>query len=579
MFLMAVVGVVIVLGLGGMHNHEVGSQSSRCRCGCGADANHQAISSQYRALSSSYPWRPYLSHIPSIIQSTFKAPSNITLRLENGELAHIPPQLKKTTPNFHLLMPAEKDTDAFCKTTLSAMILNYPPPTVVNFKRRSKDDLEKAKTTLHDIWHYLDNGKYVQDEDLVLIVDGEKSWFQLPSDVIIKQYTAVLEDANIRLRKKYGTNKDGYQKYNQTIFFGAEKVCQDEDEACKAAPGSIMPAKLYRKEEAFDIADQPARYLNSKMLMGPARDLKVLIQVALGKLDAKHKHKQTLQSVFATMFAEQQSSRGEADKKPISSSAKFKALFERTKEKPQPRNETSAAKNHRRHEFSIGLDYAHALFQPFAYCAEDELAPLLHSDATALATHRHRTLWTKHLSLPPSLESTTPPFWRPNLSKYNPSPESNKPAYIEDLSFDAKLDYLPNRNTPWSNVPLVQNTYTGAVPAILFADTDTNGPKANITYNDLWYYPFKRALHRKHLRAPQSALGYHESLVGGDRAWDTRGGRGGVWTGDEEVWLEWGEGDGVCGKRKQREKVFEGDVEGEEGDKSKDEKEEKSKEG
>jgi hypothetical protein len=457
-------------------------------------------------------------------------------------------------------MPAEKDTDAFCKTTLSAMLLKYPPPTIVNFRHKSQDDLQKANDTLHDTWHYLNNGKYVQDEDLVLIVDGEKSWFQLPSDVIIKQYTAVLEDANTRLRKKYGMNQDGYQRYIQTIVFGAKKVCQDQDTACVSAPGSIMPDSMYRKEETYNIADRPAQYLNSKMLMGPARDLKVLYQAALGKLDIKHEHEPTLQSVLATIFAEQQLSRDEPEKRPFSASAKFKALFEGTNEKPGPRNKTVSATNHGRHEFSIGLDYTHTLFQPFAYCTEDELVPLMHSNATFLARFQHRTAWAKHLILPPSLAASNPPFWRPDLKRNNPSPDSNKLAYIDDLAFDKKLDFLPKRSTPWSKVPLVQNTYTGAIPAILFVDTDTNGPNANISFQQLWYYPFKRALHRKYLRAHQSALGYHESLVGGDRSWDTRGGRGGVWTGDE-VWLEWGESDGVCGKRKQRESVFEGDVE------------------
>jgi hypothetical protein len=461
-------------------------------------------------------------------------------------------------------MPAEKDTDAFCKTTLSAMLLKFPPPTIVNFRHKSKDDLQKAKDTLHDTWHYLNSGKYVQDEDLVLIVDGEKSWFQLPSDVIIKQYTAVLEDANTRLRKKYGMNKDGYPRYIQTIVFGAEKVCRDQDTACKFAPGSIMPDNVYGKEEKFDIADRPARYLNSKMLMGPARDLKALYQAALGRLDIKHEHKPTLQSVFTAMFAKQQLSRDEAEKRPFIASAKLKALVEGTNKKPEPRNKTMSATNQQRHEFSIGLDYTHTLFQPFAYCTEDELVPLMHSSATVLARFQHRTAWAEHLILPPSLAASNPPFWRPDLKKNNPSPDSNKAAYIDDLSFDKKLDFLPKRSTPWSKVPLVQNTYTGTIPAILFADADTNGPKANISFHQLWYYPFKRALLRKYLRAHQSALGYHESLVGGDRSWDTRGGRGGVWTGDE-VWLEWGESDGVCGKRKQRESVFEGDVEGKDG--------------
>jgi flagellar biosynthesis GTPase FlhF len=51
-------------------------------------------------------------------------------------------------------------------------------------------------------------------------------------------------------------------------------------------------------------------------------------------------------------------------------------------------------------------------------------------------------------------------------------------------------------------------------------------------------------------------MGYHNSLVGGDRAWDVRGGRGGVWTEAEQAWLPWGEVDGVCGTLTQIKEVF-----------------------
>jgi hypothetical protein len=268
--------------------------------------------------------------------SSFKTPSNTTLRLENGELTHVPPQLKKTTPNFHLIMPAEKDTDAFCKTTLSAMILNYPPPTVINFHRKFKSDSRRARDTLQGIRHYLNNVKYVQDDDLVLIVDSENSWFQLPSDVIIKQYTKVLEDANARLLKQYGTDNEGHQKYNQTIVFGASKICAGDDMACKLAPSSILPANLYGKEASVDMAHRPARYLDSKMLMGPARDLKLLYQVALTKLDLETNHKRTMQHVFATMFAEQQARRDASKKTTFSPSAKFASFSSTRNPTPSP---------------------------------------------------------------------------------------------------------------------------------------------------------------------------------------------------------------------------------------------------
>jgi hypothetical protein len=55
---------------------------------------------------------------------------------------------------------------------------------------------------------------------------------------------------------------------------------------------------------------------------------------------------------------------------------------------------------------------------------------------------------------------------------------------------------------------------------------------------------------------PQSPIGFHFAAVGGDQMWDQRGGRGGVWTEKEDLWLPWGEVDGVCGTLEQLKRVF-----------------------
>ncbi|KAH8730851.1 hypothetical protein GQ44DRAFT_422039 [Phaeosphaeriaceae sp. PMI808] len=544
MTLMSVLLFATLLVLGGMKNHE-------------------AISSQYHTLSSNYHWRPYLPHIPSIIHSPFKKPSNTTLQLENGQLTHVPQQLKKTTPNFHLVMPAEKDTDGFCKTTLSAMLLNYPPPTVANLHQDFDSEVQRERAALQAIRQYLHNTKYVQDEDLVLVVDGKNTWFQLPSDVIIKQYARMLEDANARLLEKYGVDKNGYQKINQSIIFAAEKWCEGDDMACAYAPHSILPADLYGNLETLKIANRPARYLDSKMLMGPVRDLKMLYQAALKKLDQKHNQRQTIQSVFATIFGEQQLRRDAEEEQNKPTSAKIKDLFtgKTTKSAPQRKLEAAMFSNTTQYEFSIGLDYTHTLFQPAAYCNEHELVPLLHDNSTDLSKYHNSNSWAQYLALPPALNISNPPFWRIDLAKNNPSPNT-KTAYIDKLDFNNELDNLPNRKTPWTNISLLQNTYTGAVPAIILdnpmlrLNNPEHPPTANVTWFDMWYSPHKRALLRNYFRTPQSPNGYHNSLVGGDRAWDTRGGRGGVWTASEQVWLPWGEVDGVCGTLNQLRTVF-----------------------
>lgn len=535
--------------------------------GFAAVSNHETIASQYQVLSTTYQWRPYLPHIPSIIHAPFKKPSNTTLQLENGELDTVPPLLQKSTPNFHLVMPAESDNEGFCQTTLSGMILNYPPPTVVNLYREFESDRQVEKATLYSTWHYLNNTKYVQEEDLILIVDGETSWFQLPSDVIIQQYKKVLEYANSELLKKYGFDKNGYQKYNQSIVFGAHKHCIEDDLACRYAPPSILPDDVYNSENRFSVTSRPARYLNAKMVMGPAKDLKILYRAAIKKMRKKQNQLHTVQSVFATIFAEQQLRRDAEEKKNKPATAKIKDLFSGKGARSTIAKRLKAANmtlsNSTQYEFSIGLDYTHVLFQPLSYASREELVPVIHDNSTDLSEIHHPSSWSQYLSLPAALRATNPPFWRNDYATSNPSP-NEKPAYIKNLDYDTRLDNLPKRKTSWNHVPLVQNTYTGTVPAIIQNDAvayeranDAHfPPPANITWFNLWYSPFRRALLRNYFRTPQSPNGYHNSLVGGDRAWDTRGGRGGVWTESEQAWLPWGEVDGVCGTLTQLKDVF-----------------------
>ncbi|KAJ4983921.1 hypothetical protein SVAN01_10607 [Stagonosporopsis vannaccii] len=519
----------------------------------------EAITERYHAFSE-HQWRPYLPKLPKLTKTPFKAPSNTTLQLENGEIDHLPPKLEKSTPNFHLLMSSDTDSDAFCKSTLSAMLLNYPPPTAVTIGQNFASPGRKEREILYGIREYLHNERLVHDEDLLLFVDGQDTWFQLPSDVMIKQYEAVVEYANARLLTKYGVDENKRQKFNQTIVFGAEKVCGGGVAACNSAPESPLPRNIYdANEQASSEEDLPARNLNSRVVMGPAKDLKVLFGAALKNFEEDISEKQTMQSVLADIFGEQQLGRDTALIESKSATSMLREWVGKTTEDHVAAERRLEAANatisvEKQHEYSIGLDYTHSLFQPLLHTRMDEVSPLKHDNSTDLAAARHPGTITPHLSLPPTLLSSKLPFWSPNLYLHNPSPETNKPAYIDKLDFDFDLDRLPDRHTPWSSMPLIQNTYTGAIPALLLSKT-SGISSAQVSFNDLWFAPHKRALLRQYFRTPQSPNGYHNSLVGGDRFWDQRGGRGGIWT-SKQTWMPWGEVDGVCGTLAHLKQVF-----------------------
>ncbi|KAF1956926.1 hypothetical protein CC80DRAFT_534913 [Byssothecium circinans] len=550
MFMLSALLIVVVLALGGARN--------------------EALSGSYRALSSNYEfptWRPHLPHLPSYINSPLQ-PSNASLELENSHIEHVPSHLNKATPNFHLVMPAVDDGPEFCKTTLSAMILNFPSPTIVGLKEKygSEADVEKARLT--GILTYLTSEK-VKDEDLMLVVDGKDTWFQLPSDVMIRQYQEVLEDSNKRLMLLYG------DQFKQTIVFGATKVCEGEDVACQHVPEPMLPANMYGKRTGKEQRLNRARYLDSAMVMGPVKDLRALYEKAVSIFEEKKSQSATVQSVISTMFGEQQLAR-KAHRRQYKITQAANMFFDWVDASALPLGEKTKAvefapQEGHHYEFSIGLDYTHTLFQPLANCAQDELLQLLHDGSTDLTKHHHDGTPTPPLTIPTALREATPPYWTPDLKAHNPSP-NKKPVHIEGLEFQEEIDRLRDRDTPWASTILVQNTYTGAVPAafhvndrddafpILGLLTDAYGfkhpPSSNISWTSLWYSGYERALLRKYFRNPQSPLGYHNMAIGGDRLWDQRGGQGGVWTAEHGLWYPWGEVDGVCGSLEQIKQVF-----------------------
>ncbi|KAF2739677.1 hypothetical protein EJ04DRAFT_508537 [Polyplosphaeria fusca] len=542
----------------------------------------ESISSSYHAISENYhlpSWRPHLPHLPSIISSPLR-PSDTTHELEDGGMKHVPSQLTKKTPNFHLLMPALIDNDDFCKTSLSAKMLNYPAPTVINLFQTFSSQYERELTKIKSISEYLNNERLVSDEDLVLIVDGHDTWFQLPSEVMIRQYEGVVADANKRLSVQYGSDAKKEQAYTQTIIFGAEKRCEGEDLACRYMSESTLPEDIYGERTGTTTELTRAKYLDAGSIMGPAKDMRALFEAAVKKFNAENSQAGTTQSVLATLYGEQELARHNAQKPLKPEGFKWLDWFidgtvGRSKKESTQEIENVTLSSDQRYEFSIGLDFTHTLFQPFIYVAEDELAALPHDDSVDLAAYHRDGTPTPPLTIPTALQQAKPPFWTPDLSKTNPSPSNNKPSVIEPLAINEKLDELKPRDTSWSELSLIQNTYTGSVPVALHLNLlpppltatskakrrlpDVRGhaaPQANITWTDLWHAPYSRALLRKYFRSPQGPIGYHNMAIGGDRLWDTRGGRAGVWTEKESIWMPWGEVDGVCGTIEQLKNVF-----------------------
>ncbi|OCL04736.1 hypothetical protein AOQ84DRAFT_441901, partial [Glonium stellatum] len=328
-------------------------------------------------------------------ESPLLTPSNITLEIESGNITNVPSHLKKGTPNFHLLMPATHENQDFCNTVLSAMLLNYPPPTILNFESKFDTivDIEMAK--LQAIHNYLQDRKHVKENDIVLIVDGYDVWFQLPSDVMIKQYQNIIIDASERLRERYGltrpssTGEPVRPLYNQTVVWGAEKVCSPEQQgepACASVPESILPRTIYGKETDQSANFTRAKYLNAGTVIGPAGDLRAIFKAAIVKAhDPTNLSERTAQSLLSAVFGEQEFAREAVREKTLSAGSAWRNWLANKLGRPNANAERLSVNmtlvpGHN-YEFSMGLDYTHSLFQPLTTTAPSELALLPHDNS------------------------------------------------------------------------------------------------------------------------------------------------------------------------------------------------------
>ncbi|MCJ1282628.1 hypothetical protein MMC26_001953, partial [Xylographa opegraphella] len=444
-------------------------------------------------------------------------------------------------PSFHVIIPASASNERLCKTLVSSFLLNYPPPTLVNFGEIfTGDNWDNGSHAgkIKGVYNFLSGNSQVYDDDLVLVIDGYDVWFQLPPEVLVKRYHTLIKDANQRLRKKYGTatNKvtsegtirSGIRSYEQTVVFGADKLCwpnAPDDPACASLPESTLPNDSYGKKTDQDpegFNNRP-RYLNSGTIIGPASDVRAVYKRALEKAD------QGLgaigdQFVFAEILGEQEYDRDLSN--PNARKSWFTGLsgilspFQSSLPAPNAvKNITLIPK--RRYEYSIGLDYTSSLFQTMTHSSED----------IRFTTYNNVTsrLSSKRKDMPLDVSSARPPY---------PSNDTlTRLMTNKILPLSESLDKLPSngRNT-WLNTPLATNIRSLTVHTLLHI----NGDKSLLDswWSSMWFQPNARALLRHYIRTPQPFLW---GTVGGqEHMWDRRGGRGGVWTSDGR-WLAWGE--------------------------------------
>ncbi|KAE8149725.1 hypothetical protein BDV25DRAFT_155770 [Aspergillus avenaceus] len=463
----------------------------------------------------------------------------------------LPHNLQKNNPSFHFLVPAERKSPTLCRMLTSAMILNYPPPTLINYGKHlpeSAKEYDHMKERIKGIHDFLEKAPHVKDNDLVLIADGLDFFFQLPPDVLIQRFQTLLKENNAKLVNKYGLVRvekpfsqeppEIVQKYTQRVLFSASKECcpgLSHDAGCVAVPESSMAPDIYGWKT--DIHSQGhltrPRWIKPGAVIGQVADLKAIYTEILRFVERNHNaHGDYIALTY--LFGRQEYVR-ELERRRTSSSFmewmyKQIGISEASNMTGlHPRLETG-----KRYEYGIGVDYESRLFFNMWNSKKDvEWLQYNNVSKTSAVQMQHGVPRERRLLLPPDLDPETRynPFVQPKIGKDEPvNPPYNK-----------TLDALPNpQYRSWHNLPLLTNIHSAAVPALVHLDGDPS--LRDMWWSKMWYHPWARALLRKYMRTHSGFDTAQSALLGGQEWWDLRGGKGGIWT-DKGEWIDYSE---VC---------------------------------
>lgn len=399
---------------------------------------------------------------------------------------------------MHLLIVSDLPSASLCKTMLSAAILGYPAPIIINWSKDLPDflNIPKRQSTpsmAEGVNEWLGKLDTSHDDDIVVVLDGE-SIMQLRASTLVERFFGVNKRANERIKKNWGkaAARNGIR---QEVLFGAQKECYGlsaNDAACYGAPASILPAKLYGDDTDVEGGEDDnrfdrfrPRYIDSGSMVGTVAGLRKIFKVAVALASGKDENekKVSLQRVFG---------RQQSYREVIRRKAGLKQNKGFTKDHLAKVRESITNNPNATWEFGIGLDYFSEVSANAAFSHDDfDLVKFSEPNSLQDARKEHKIGLTDALPpIPQDISNTLPPFWTFSV----------EPA-------------LP-RWDPWKQTPLITNLYTGITPAIVRPTKRGNGG-AEAAHP--WYQQHARTLFDASMYAPITPV-----AVGGENASTTR---------------------------------------------------------
>ena len=231
---------------------------------------------------------------------------------------------------FHILTVAPEPNINLCKTLFSGALLGYPPPTIIAWNQKSSEKQGAHLIKILRVLEWLKNLPPDRDNDLVMVMNGYDTWFQLPKNVLLERYSRIKDEANRQLRRRMGraAKTEGIK---QSILFAAEKRCypnQVHTLACWPLPPSPLYKDMWEGNTDHPIGSFPTpfaatrqRFLKSALIVGPASDVRALFERAAQKAQdigtardgddngsgsSKNVYNHDEQAIFNMIFGEQE---------------------------------------------------------------------------------------------------------------------------------------------------------------------------------------------------------------------------------------------------------------------------------
>ena len=346
---------------------------------------------------------------------------------------------------------------------------------------------------------YLERLYSDRDKDLVLIVDGFDIWFQLSPQVLIDRYHAINAAAQKRIRDQIGAEAMEQGDITQKIIFASQKRCWPgaaDHVSCTAVPESQLPNNTYGPDTDVPTEDEKnpylrirQRFLNAGFVMGPVREMRTLFERAQEKADADPEQYGQDQSVFATIFGEQEQQR-----------TTLKESFAPTSTDKPPESANSVVpRSDANYEFGIGLDYESALSMATVF-SEFDSQWVMFSNSTTIdqANEDYAITRPRAEALQSDVAADKLPFYM--LAAAAPHTEP-------------KLWLHGSSSTKWEHVPLFTNLWTGITPAIIHHNAHRDNLKSlrETTWDTMWFQPFARTLLDAKMAQPDGPVAVDKS--------------------------------------------------------------------